>query len=758
MRNVWLTWGLLAAGACGCGGDEKQVDGGGADAGRADGGAGPEGGLDAEGPTDAAPREDADVAPDETYDVIVVGAGSGGIGTAIQAARMGASVVILEETDWIGGQMTAAAVTSMDGGNAGPTSLGMYGEFKALITAYYADPVRFPPAGRSVSTCYGGASTCFEPHVGRMILQQMLDTAGVSVRLRTRVLRVRRDGDRVTGVVTSDGRILASAILVDATEAGDVIPLTGARYRAGNSRSDALDLDACIQDITYLAVIRRYAAGVPSALQITAPPPGYTDALRDQFATASARVGGPPALPFGFDWNLQYRGMPDSTNPESYTNATPSRITRTGVNHANDYPGWYVGLDAMGVLRAIWRGVVTARFLEDPAERRRVSCEAKLVTVQFLYYWQTQMDASWSVADDEGFDTPYNIGDNACPGWPAELRAIERHLPVMPYIRESRRIEAMHMLTAREIFRTDIVSASGFITSVASGDYATDLHNCHSDDTLEADLGEDSTDGSAYGNFEVPFESLIPERIDGLLAVEKNLGMTRLATGALRLQPITMLTGQAAGVIAGLAVRDHVEPRALDPLDVQLVLVDAGAAVSRLPFGDVPPGHASWSDVQIVAVRGLMVGNGRDTFFVDRDVTRAEAAVVLATLFALPLPAPPTPTTVSSFDDVPTSHFAWRHVEAMATAGITSGCSPRMFCPASPVTRGQLAVFLSTGLSLPLAPTGSGRFTDAGPLERLIDAVADAGLMDPCGTGLFCPDAPATRGMLARAARRTLAR
>ena len=47
------------------------------------------------------------------YNVVVVGAGTSGVSAAIQAAKMGAKVALLEETDWVGGQMTAAAVSTM---------------------------------------------------------------------------------------------------------------------------------------------------------------------------------------------------------------------------------------------------------------------------------------------------------------------------------------------------------------------------------------------------------------------------------------------------------------------------------------------------------------------------------------------------------------------------------------------------------------------------------------------------------------------
>ena len=71
------------------------------------------------------------------YDVIVAGAGTGGTCAAIQAARMGASVLLLEETDWIGGRMNTAAVTSMDQGGQLVRNRGIYREFCQRVEAHY---------------------------------------------------------------------------------------------------------------------------------------------------------------------------------------------------------------------------------------------------------------------------------------------------------------------------------------------------------------------------------------------------------------------------------------------------------------------------------------------------------------------------------------------------------------------------------------------------------------------------------------------
>ena len=67
------------------------------------------------------------------YDVVVMGAGTGGAAAAMQAARMGARVALVEESGWIGGQMTAAGVSTMDdlSGNIS----GLYGEFVERLRA-----------------------------------------------------------------------------------------------------------------------------------------------------------------------------------------------------------------------------------------------------------------------------------------------------------------------------------------------------------------------------------------------------------------------------------------------------------------------------------------------------------------------------------------------------------------------------------------------------------------------------------------------
>ena len=82
----------------------------------------------------------------------------------------------------------------------------------------------------------------------------------------------------------------------------------------------------------------------------------------------------------------------------------------------------------------------------------------------------------------------------------------------------------------------------------------------------------------------------------------------------------------------------------------------------------------------------------------DDNATRVQAVRVFYHLQISPAPA------VASFNDVPTTHPFFQFIEALVAAGITSGCGGGGYCPDSPVTRGQMAVFLSRALGLHFAP------------------------------------------------------
>lgn len=99
------------------------------------------------------------------------------------------------------------------------------------------------------------------------------------------------------------------------------------------------------------------------------------------------------------------------------------------------------------------------------------------------------------------------------------------------------------------------------------------------------------------------------------------------------------------------------------------------------------------------------VDNANNTYFIEAELQNASVANRLAAVrVGYRLQVSPAPGAATFPGDVPTSHPFFRFVEALAAAGITGGCGAGTFCPDAPVTRGQMAVFLSTALGLHWAP------------------------------------------------------
>ena len=508
----------------------------------------------------------------ERFGVVVVGAGPGGVAAAIQAASQGQKVALVESTGWIGGQMTAAGDGTMDEGNTRARVSGVYADFVRRARAFYRTH------GKSISTCYHSRNAiCVDPAVGQQILKDMLAArSGISVFLHATVVRVEKTGSAVRAVGLSSGEQLDTTMVIDATDQGDVVAKAGAAYRVGTGTvgTDAPHppaANACVRDLTYTAVIRKYPHGVPSDLRFTKAPPGYSDAIRRAFGAFVQQNGFDLAtkqqLPLNFAGHSAYRGLPDLTNPHNY-NAVDNAgadITRTDVNLANDYPA-------------------TVGYIEDPAIRTKTTCEAKLRTLQFIYYLQHDLGQhQWSIANDEGWDKSYSSEDH-CPLFKG-FESFEKYFPVAPYTRESRRIVGVETLTGGDIRRDRArggAVARVFSDSVAVGYFPIDLgHHCATEADLEPGL-DSTADYAGHGSqrpFEVPLGALIPVRVNGLLAAEKNISVSRIAETAIREQPIAFAVGQAAGALAAEAVRERVPARNVPATRVRNLLRTSHAIV-----------------------------------------------------------------------------------------------------------------------------------------------------------------------------------
>ena len=535
------------------------------------------------------------------YDIIIAGGGMSGVSAAIQATRLGASVLIIEPTSMLGGQATAAGVSTMDDMSRLPES-GIYRDFMDKVRSHYAEK------GKSIATSYWKTDgKAFEPKIGSDILKVMAASADILYHSEIVSVKPSENGKIITAKTPEGTKSFTCKILIDATEYGDVIPLAGLKYRSGNSVSPDMNPDSMIQDITWTAVIRKYPKGVPDILRPKSPLPGYDKARKNYLAYVSRNNFGagnrsPFKLPAEFSAHNGYRAVPDSYLPGNYTGSRKDwkRITKTGVNWGNDYPGTYGWEEKFGIPIA---------YLEDKSFRDEINREALIKTLHFIYYMQNELGESWSVDPNEYDDLPKEAAN-----LPEEWQNIARHFPLVPYVRESRRIVGNYTYNSQAIFTNSESYRNGkknqeIPDSIAIGGYILDLHTGDDDDDFEHELGERQSAMRTHepcGAFQVPMRIFIPLSDDNFLAAEKNLSMSRLATSALRLQPVCMMTGQAVGTLAALAVSYDIRPGDIHAVDVQKILADYGVMMSLAEYDDVPERSEYYGAVQIATLYRLI--------------------------------------------------------------------------------------------------------------------------------------------------------
>lgn len=469
-----------------------------------------------------------------TYDVVVVGGGAGGTAAAVEAARCGASTLVVEETPWLGGVLTSAGVSAIDGNYK--LRGGIFGEFSDSLAVRYGGYYKLRSGWVS--------NLLFNPHVGAEILENIAREAGVEVRFGTTVTEIRHGKEgKPWRLRLSDGSCLRARILIDGTELGDVAAAVGAA---------SLDDSRAVQDLTYVAVVKEYDYDVPMAM-----PEGYNiDNYRDCCLNQLAEdVGGnnpkgqklwPAAM------MLSYGRLPDGHMMINWPIA------------GNDFYADYLDM--------------------SPEERQQAFHQAKLRTQGFLYFIQHEL----------GY-THIGIADDVFP--------TEDGLPFFPYFREARRIAGRDTMTvdaARHPYASD-----RYTRAVAVGDYPVDHHHYANPDWKELsqlNLGP-------IPSFSVPLGVVIPVEVEDLLVADKAVSVDWEMNGAVRLQPVLLGLGQAAGALAAIAAQSGRHPSAVPAAEVQSVLLDHGCYL--MPFLDLKPGDPGFRELQEQGVSGEVRGTGR---------------------------------------------------------------------------------------------------------------------------------------------------
>jgi hypothetical protein len=559
-------------------------------------------------------------------DVAIIGGSLGGVAAALAACEAGATVVLSESSDWLGGQATSQGVSALDehryierfGGTRS------YMAFREAIRGHYRARygVQHMPDGQPLNPGNGWVSElCYEPLVGVSAIQAMLAPHIASGKL-TLLLEheptsavVENDIIKSVALKSTLGQSaivnLQSSIFLDATDLGDLLPLVGASYVTGaEAHADTGEADAPeaarpeeIQGFTYCFAIE-HCPGEDH----TIPKLVDYERLRDE-------------QPF----TLTLRGWDGGERPFAMFATGP-----TGLPPFWSYRRLLDGalLDPSGATRDIaminWNGndYHHANIIDvPPAERERALDEAKRLSLAFLYWLQTE------VPRDDGSGKGYP-GLRLLP----EVMGTADGLSKMPYVRESRRILALRRVVAEDILAAGRAGARAahFADAVGIGWYYMDLHPA---------VGNMKSTFTPTLPFQIPLGALVPRRITNLLAACKNIGVTHLTNGSYRLHPVEWNVGEAAGALAAQCVAQSLLPADVEAhkpalLGFQRALLQRGVPLAWTI--DVPEQDPVFVATQFLLVRGAIVaGTPRfDTLEVRpaEPLTGAEAGALLRAL------------------------------------------------------------------------------------------------------------------------------
>ena len=424
------------------------------------------------------------------FDIIIVGGGTSGIASAIQSSRLGSKTLLIEESNWLGGMMTSAGVSAMDGNYKMPS--GFLKEFRDSLVSHY---------GHLDSLKTGWVSNLmFEPSIGNRILKDIAGSEkNLTILYGTTIDKV--DKDKKFTLKTKENSVTyKSKILIDATELGDLIPKLNLPYFIGMDSSKRFKEDIApefsndiVQDLTYVMILKDF--GKPMTIN---QPKNYN---KNEFI-CSYDSG---------ECNEQDKKLWSKEKLISYGQLPNKKYMINWPINGNDF---YVN------------------SIEMNDEQRFINYEkAKEKSLRFLYFIQTEMGFSNLSLDYDQY--PSKDG-----------------LPLIPYHRESRRSIGKVTLTLNDIKSPYTQQNSLYRTGIAVGDYPVDHH--HGAYSNYSNLPK--LDFYPVPSYSVPIGSLVPENIDNFIVIEKSISVSNLVNGTSRLQPVVMQIGQASGVLASLAI------------------------------------------------------------------------------------------------------------------------------------------------------------------------------------------------------------
>jgi hypothetical protein len=470
-------------------------------------------------------------------EVIVYGGTPAGVMAAVAAARLGHTVALIDINAHVGGVVSGGLVATDIGDRA--TVGGLADDFFKRVEAYYV--TTYGAASQQAKACRNGI--VFEPKVAEIVFERMLSEQAPRITRfpRNRYASVALDGSRVATLTTEDlvthgTRTFEGGVFIDASYEGDLMAGAHVPYRVGReSRAEYGETLAGVSagpkaqhglgDHRTMAYNYRVAVTPTTTNRVLFPKPEHYDPSPFR-ATDGERAKKGRIASFG----------------EFFT--TTNKVGPNGKFDAN----WcdFVG-NSEGYAEGDW------------ATRERIAGRVRDYFQSRLYYVQNDPELP------EAFRA-----ETRTWGLPKDEFADNGHFPFQLYVREARRMIGRYVLSEK-----DLTQQRYKVDGVCAGSYGVDCHTVQ-EVLNEGKLEKDHTRHVSLSNYAIPYACLTPVETDNLL-VPVCLSATHVAYCSLRMEPVYMMLGHAAGDAAHLVLKEKTSVQHVDTGKLRGLLQEEGA-------------------------------------------------------------------------------------------------------------------------------------------------------------------------------------
>jgi hypothetical protein len=528
-------------------------------------------------------------------EVCVYGGTSGGVVAAVQAARLGKSVTLVEPGGHLGG-MTSGGLSAVDIGD--PRSVGgIAREYFTQLAATVGVDLAWdqPFRGKHGGPATGGAYA-IEPHKAEQLFDRMCEEAGVAVQRRARLVAVGMTGRRIKEIVTESGTVFRARVFIDATYEGDLMAKSGVSFtvmREGNAK-----YGETYNGIHYTEKYRpRAGHAMPGSNGRVPGGQGVWD--RDFPLDPYVVIGCPESglLPLLNEGEPGVQGDPApgvqaycyrlclTTNPDNQIPIDPPadydaaryelvvRFIEACLANGDDMDlRWFSKHDELpndkwDFNTATFGGNLPGLSWKWPnasyVERDRLAAELEGYHRGLLHFLATDSRVPVKVRNDvKRFGLPKDeFIDNG--GWPHQV-----------YIREGRRMVSDLVMTEHHTFGREVAEKP-----VSMGSYGTDTHEVRRfvKDGVVTREGKTATGRGGAPPYPIGYDAIVPRASEcSNLLVTFALSASHTAFSSIRMEPVFMCTSQSAATASCLSIDDDVTVQGVDYPKLQARLIEQG--------------------------------------------------------------------------------------------------------------------------------------------------------------------------------------